>query len=177
MKACVFNRKMNRILLIIILSVLFVPLIAMLYFYLAIFKAIKYAVEMDAVGAHEINEEINPEKNSENKINLDDLKQAFKFSKGLFIMYIMYSLTIIPLCLMLIIDIDQEWPDYLHQFPWLFYRLCSAATPVVYPLFHPSIRSGYKNAIDRYVLRKKKLLNQPRLKPIHIRKKRMQTKL
>ena len=173
---------MNRILLIIILSVLFVPLIAMLYFYLAIFKAIKYAVEMDAVeidavGAHEINEEINPEKNSENKINLDDLKQAFKFSKGLFIMYIMYSLTIIPLCLMLIIDIDQEWPEYLHQFPWLFYRLCSAATPVVYPLFHPSIRSGYKNAIDRYVLRKKKLLNQPRLKPIHIRKKRMQTKL
>jgi len=42
----------------------------------------------------------------------------------------------------------------------MFFRLCSAATPVVYPLFHPSIRSGYKNAIDRYVLRKKKQTDQ-----------------
>ena len=147
----------------------------MLYFYLAIFKAIKYAVEMDAVGSHEINEEINPEKNSENKINLDDLKQAFKFSKGLFIMYIMYSLTIIPLCLMLIIDIDQEWPDYLHQYPWMFFRLCSAATPVVYPLFHPSIRSGYKNAIDRYVLRKKKQADENQ-SPIDQKKKQIKSR-
>jgi len=37
----------------------------------------------------------------------------------------------------------------------MFFRLCSAATPVIYPLFHSSIRLGYKNAIKKLILRKK----------------------
>jgi hypothetical protein len=89
----------------------------------------------------------------------------------------MYIFTIFPLWIILLVDIEQEWSSYLHQYPWMFFRLCSAATPVVYPLFHPSIRSGYKNAIDRYVLRKKRLLIKPKRKPIQIRKKRIETKL
>ena len=95
---------------------------------------------------------------TEKETNLDDLRKAFSFSKGLFIMYTLYACTLFPLCLVAIIDIDQEWPPYFDMYPWLFSRLCSAATPVIYPLFHPSIRHGYKTAFDRYVLRKKRLL-------------------
>jgi len=156
-----------------------IPLLVLFYFYSAIFKAIKYAVHMRAFGALEINEELNLEENKqENEINLEELRQTFKFSKGLFVMFIMYLFTLIPLCLSLVIDSNQEKPSYFLMYPWVFFRLCSAATPVVYPLFHSSIRHGYKEAIDRYVLRKKKLLIKPKRKPLQIKKKRiMETKL
>jgi hypothetical protein len=90
-------------------------------------------------------------------------------------MYIIYIFTIFPLWFILLVDIDQEWPDYLHQYPWMFFRLCSAVTPFVYPLFHPSIRSGYKNAVDRYVLRKKKQADENQ-SPIEKKKKQIKSR-
>jgi len=186
MKSCVFNRKMNRSVLIIILSVLMIPLIAMFYFYLSIFKSIQYAVGMWAMRAKDpddthmvalenltVNEEINPEeKKQTNKTNLEDLKIILKFTKGLFVMYLMYTFTIFPLCLMMIVDIDQEFPAYFHMYPWMFYRLCSSITPIIYPLFHSSIRFGYKEAIDRYVLcRKKQDSVENKEAPIEMKKK------
>jgi len=187
MKSCVFNRKMNRSVLIIILSVLMIPLIAMFYFYLSIFKSIQYTVGMWAMRAKDTDDThmialgnltVNAEKKQTNKTNLEDLKIILKFTKGLFVMYLMYTFTIFPLCLMMIVDIDQELPAYFHMYPWMFYRLCSSLTPIIYPLFHSSIRFGYKEAIDRYVLCKKKLLIKPKRKPLQIKKKRiMETKL
>ena len=170
MRACVYDRKMNRIILTILLSVLMVPIAVLFYFYSAIFGRINYAVKMRVVRTLETKDEINSDINEKEKeTSLDELKIAFKFSKGLFVMYLMYLFTIFPLCFTMIVDIDQEWPAYIHLYPWLFFRLCSAATPVVYPFFHSSIRDGYKEAIDRYVLRKKKLLIKPKRKPLQIR--------
>jgi len=156
-------------------------MVVLFYFYFSIVKSIKYAIHLGENRGLKTgnNEEIclqDQEISPVNEPNIEDLRLTLKFSKGLIVMYTMYAFSIFPLCIFLIIDNKKQWPAYLHQYPWLFYRLCSAVTPVVYPLFHPSIRSGYKNAIDRYVLRKKKLL-QLRPKTIQIRKKRMQTKL
>jgi len=157
-------------------------MVVLFYFYFSIVKSIKYAIHLGENRGLKTgnNEEIclqDQEISPVNEPNIEDLRLTLKFSKGLIVMYIMYIFTIFPLWIILLVDIEQEWSSYIHQFPWLFFRLCSAATPVVYPLFHPSIRSGYKNAIDRYVLRKKRLLIKPKRKPIQIRKKRIETKL
>jgi len=155
-------------------------MVVLFYFYFSIIKCIKYAINLGAIRSLKIknNEEICLQDDETTPVtNLDDLRLTLKFSKGLIVMYIMYIFTIFPLWIIVLVDIEQEWSSYLHQYPWMFFRLCSAATPVVYPLFHPSIRSGYKNAIDRYVLRKKRLLIKPKRKPIQIRKKRIETKL
>ncbi len=182
MRACIINRSINRLMLIIIFSFLTSFMVVLFYFYFSIIKCIKYAINLGAIRSLKIknNEEIclqNEEISPVNEPNIDDLRLTLKFSKGLIVMYIMYIFTIFPLWIIVLVDIEQEWSSYLHQYPWMFFRLCSAATPVVYPLFHPSIRSGYKNAIDRYVLRKKRLLIKPKRKPIQIRKKRIETKL
>ena len=173
---------MNRIILTLLLSVLMVPIAVLSYLYSAIFGRISFAVKMKVMGTLETKDEINLESNpeineQENETGLDELRIAFTFSKGLFVMNLMYLFTILPMCFTMIADTDQEWPAYIHLYPWLFYRLCSAATPIVYPLFHSSIRRGYKQAIDRFVLRKKKLLIKPIPKPAQKRKKIMETKL
>jgi hypothetical protein len=148
------------------------------YFYFSIIKCIKYAINLGAIRSLKIknNEEICLQDDETTPVtNLDDLRLTLKFSKGLIVMYIMYIFTIFPLWIILLVDIEQEWSSYIHQFPWLFFRLCSAATPVVYPLFHPSIRSGYKNAIDRYVLRKKKQADENQ-SPIDQKKKQIKSR-
>ena len=165
-----------------------IPLFVFFYFYLSIFKAIKYAVHMGALRNIELNElnevnevnEGNEERNpkQENLPSLEDLKITFKFSKGLFGLYLIYLFTILPGCIAMIIDINQKWPLYSLLYPWLFFRLCSAAFPIIFPFLNSSIRFGYKEAIDRFVLRKKKLLIKPKRKPLHVRKKRIfKTKL
>jgi len=117
------------------------------YFNYAIFKTINFAVKMGAVRGLEINEEINPEENKqENKIYLEDLRKTFKFSKGLFVLFLMYSFTLFPMCFMMAIDHNQKLPSYFLMYPWVFFRLYSATTPVVYPLFHSSIRHCYKKS-------------------------------
>ena len=158
-------------------------MLTLFYFYYSIIKCIKYAIKTRFAGVLVMkqNEEIcyqDEEISSENKTNLEELRQTLRFSKGLIVMYIMYIFTIFPLYMIVIIDINQDWPAYIHRYPWMFFRLCSTATPVVYPLFHSSIRLGYKEVYDRFILRKKKLLVKPKRKPLHIRKKRiLETKL
>ena len=146
-----------------------IPISVLFYVYLAIFRAIKYAVEIRSVrGVIENTEENN---NPEQKTNLDDLKQTLKFSKGLFGLYLMYLFTMLPVCLMMIIDINQELPSYYLIYPWIFFRFCSAVTPIIFPLTHSSIRFGYKNTIDRFVLRKKKEPEENEVIPMEQKKK------
>ena len=82
----------------------------------------------------------------------------------------MYLFTILPGCIAMIIDINQKWPLYSLLYPWLFFRLCSAAFPIIFPFLNSSIRFGYKEAIDRFVLRKKKEPEENKVIPIEQKK-------
>ena len=138
----------------------------LLFFYIRIFQGINHAVKMNAVCKVSLrnNEEKIEEKEelhieikgipSENLKTIDDLKKTLKFSKGLFVMYLMYSLTTIPFCIIWVIDANQEMSEYYLLYSWLFFKLCSAATPVVYSLFHSSISQSYKFFIYRFILHK-----------------------
>ncbi len=69
-------------------------------------------------------------------------------------MCLMYSLTTIPFCIIWVIDANQEMSEYYLLYSWLFFKLCSAATPVVYSLFYSSISQSYKFFIYRFILHK-----------------------
>ena len=82
---------MNRIILTLLLSVLMVPIAVLSYLYSAIFGRISFAVKMKVMGTLETKDEINLESNpeineQENETGLDELRIAFTFSKGLFVM-------------------------------------------------------------------------------------------
>ena len=138
MKACWFNRKMSRG-----LAILMFPITVMFYFYWSIFEGIIYRIQLkqdeelklEVMNANETTNETvevatEPSPVDE-ETSLNELKIALKFSKGLIVMY---AFTIFPLCILMVIDIDQEWPASAHMYPWLLFRFCSAATPIVYPL-------------------------------------------
>ncbi len=146
MKTCVFNRENNRIILILILVSIFLLVSILLFFYMSIFKTIKQAIKMkinDPVDLLELQAMILTNEGYESSI--DELKKAFKLAKGLFVMYFMYTLSAFPLFIIVLIDDEQKFPSYAHMYSWLFLRMCAAATPVVYPLYHVSIRQGYMN--------------------------------
>jgi len=161
MKACFFNRKMNIIVLFLVFVFLVFPMIILLYFYGSIYSKIRDSIRLGLIGKLESDliQDLKNEKSvGKPKNSMDDLKIGLKFSKGLVIMYIMYAFTIFPLTIIIMIDIEQKLSPYFHMYTALFFRLCATLVPIVYPLYHSSIRHGYQITIDKYILCKKKTL-------------------
>jgi hypothetical protein len=103
-----------------------------------------------ADGFEKLNKDDTHFSHENEKSTLCELKTTFRFSKGLFVMFFIYACTILPMCAVMVIDINQNMSAYVHLYPWLFFRLCSAVTPIVYPMFHSSIRRGIFKMFKRF---------------------------
>lgn len=133
-------------------------MLLLLFFYLSMFDRIKQMIRIrqaEDLGMIQLKNIKAPDIHNHNKLGVNELKSALSFAKGLFVMYFMYALTALPLCIIVVIDMDQIMPAYVHMYPWLFFRLCAAATPVVYPLFHASICRGYEDIFSLVFMCKK----------------------
>ena len=109
-------------------------------------KKVEEAIEMkpDSVPS-------KPEEQKENRNkNLKDLLVALSLSKGLFISFSILALTITLFFVVSVFDFEKVWPTSLHLYAILFFRLCAAVNPIIYPLFHSSFWKGYKNVFRKF---------------------------
>ena len=93
-----------------------------------------------------------------NKIetSMEELKISFRFAKGLVVMFCMYAFSTLSLWTIVIIDINKKMHPYFYMYPLLFIRSCGTAMPIVFPLFHTTLRRGYANVFRLVCLPKKK---------------------
>jgi len=103
----------------------------------------------------EQEEDINLESKDSEK-NSNNLILALSISKGFFITFMFVALSIGPFLVASVFDYDKRWPAYAHLYPYAFFRLCAAANPIIYPLFHSSFWKGYKNVYEHVVYSKRR---------------------
>jgi len=136
------HREMNKTIYIAIVGSYILLMFAVIFFYVSILKRINYMIRMRRKNDLELVE-LNVSSEIKNaKINLDELKKSFKFSGGLIVMSFMYLLHTFSV-IILSINIYQEKQSKIQIYSRFFIRFSASATPIVYPIFHASIRRGF----------------------------------
>jgi len=163
----------------VLAGICLIPMVATFFLYMKIFRNINKAIklglnykkkpddEFEAMGfgpeteetikmkptLREDEEDSGPSKVEEQEnrnTNLKDLIVALSLSKGLFISFSILALTITPFFVVSVFDFEKVWPTSLHLYAILFFRLCAAVNPIIYPLFHSSFWKGYKNVFRTF---------------------------
>ncbi len=98
---------------------------------------------------------INKEETLENK-SLIKTKKSLKYTKGLFIIVLIFVSTVIPFGTVSLVNEFHKLPRFFHMYSFLLIRLCSVFNPIFYGLFNSSFMFGYKNVIH-IILHGKKL--------------------
>ena len=68
---------------------------------------------------------------------------------------------------------EHTWPAYAHLYPYVFFRLCASATPIIYPLFHSSFWKGYKNVYEHVVYSKRRRNARKKYKIVMIKNEKI----
>jgi len=150
-----FNRTLNRV-LVTILTILgiHVPCILLNYFYIRIF--------LSTVQTRRRAQRHNQLENKKAKID-------YKFSIGLFASLSLFTFTLMPYSVILIVDYADNLNRIFHAYGLVLMRINSCLNPVLY-LNNPMFKKGYKNAYNfifnrkeysfSIVKKEKKLLNK-----------------
>ncbi len=146
----------------ILISLIIVPFSLLTFFYGSIFKKIKNSLSLGLTVPHrngygDVDIQmiiIRPKKIKMNK-NLNDLRISLKFAEGLFVSFLVYSIAIVPFCLVNMLDYNHKYASYIHLYPWFLVRSWSSFNPIIYPFYHSSFRFGCKNVINVIVHRRK----------------------
>jgi len=105
------------------------------------------------------NNKINKkEKILENKSPIKT-KKSLKYTKGLFIIVLIFVSTVISYILygtVILVNEFHKLTRFFHMYSFLFIRLCSIFNPLFYGLYNSSFMFGYKNVIH-IILHGKKL--------------------
>lgn len=145
----------------ILISLIIVPFSLLTFFYGSIFKKIKNSLSLGLTAPHfnDVDTQmiiIRPTKIKMNK-KLNDLRLSLKFAEGLFVSFLVYSIAIVPFCLVNMLDYNHKYASYIHLYPWFLVRSWSSFNPIIYPFYHSSFRFGCKNVIN-VVVHKRKLV-------------------
>jgi len=102
-----------------------------------------------------IKNNINKQKTLEINNNLKKTQTSLKYTKGLFIIVLIFVSTVIPFGTVVLVDEFHKLPRFFHLYSFLLIRLCSVFNPLFYGLFNSSFMFGYKNVIHLILHRKK----------------------
>jgi len=163
-----FNRTFNRALLLIanILGIQ-LPCIVLNFFYIRIFISTVQA-KRRAI--------------SHNQLKQKKAKIDYKFSVGLFASLFLFTCTLIPYSIMLIVDYEDKLHKVFHMYGLVLMRINSCLNPVLYFLTNPMFRKGYKNFYyflfnrKKYsfsIVKKEKMLLNERLLQKEIKMKKL----
>jgi hypothetical protein len=97
---------------------------------------------------------MNEEEILENK-SLMKTKKSLKYTKGLFIIVLIFVSTVIPFGTVSLVNEFHKLPRFFHMYSFLLIRLCSVFNPLFYGLYNSSFMFGYKNVIHIILHRKK----------------------
>ena len=133
------------------------------------YKTINNTLKKNHANELEIIDPLDFNITNEYKRIKDDLKKTLKFSKEFIIMYIMHLFSVFARTFITLIDINDEWPSFIYVYIWLSIRLCPVAIPVIYPMFHFSIRQSYLN-LFRIIFKRKKQKEKLILRVIYVKR-------
>ena len=109
-----------------------------------------------------INNNINKEEIILENKSLVKTKKSLKYTKGLFIIVLIFVSTVISYILygtVILVNEFHKLTRFFHMYSFLFIRLCSIFNPLFYGLYNSSFIFGYKNVIY-IILHGKKLTLQ-----------------
>ena len=181
MFSCIINRNFSRTLTSVFACLFAVFLGSIFATYMKIFTTIKKAISLglsattEQKPSNEIEQEedvkLDSSKESEKKSN--NLTLALSISKGFFINFTFVALSIGPFFVASVFDFDKTWPAYAHLYPYVFFRLCASANPIIYPLFHSSFWKGYKNVYEHVVYSKRRRNARKKYKIVMIKNEKI----
>jgi len=161
--ACVMNKNISRI-RFLILTILFVIVTGTILplFYAVILrtttKVIKNKIKEEL---ENISAQARLLDNNQKKLILNNrlfkLKKSLKFSKGLFIITIIFLVSVFPIGIIEIIDEFYKLSSVFYSYSFLFSRICSILNPIFYGMYNSSFLYGYFNVI--HVLRFRRRLS------------------
>lgn len=170
--ACIANRTLNRFVYLVLTIIFVIPVVMIIFSYSTIISRVRHAyfnscqeqkihqakmvedkdlVEPDTMKETQFNsvskelcdiEALNPEPDHLNE-RVDELKKTLKLLKGLVLSFVITIFTFVPFLIISNLDFEQNWPAYIHLYSWLFFRLCSAINPIIYPIYYSSFLEGY----------------------------------
>ncbi len=116
-----------------------------------------------------IKNNINKQKTLEINNNLKKTQTSLKYTKGLFIIVLIFVSTVIPFGTVSLVNEFHKLPRFFHMYSFLLIRLCSVFNPIFYGLFNSSFMFGYKNVIHLILHRKKLNFNKLHKTEFYIR--------
>jgi hypothetical protein len=128
-RTCMINRTFNRVSVtgVMVIGVQ-LPCILLYYFYIRIF-----------ISAAQIN------RRARTQLELKRSKTSYKFSVGLFASLILFTSTLIPYSIMLIVDYADKFHRVFHAYGLVLMRINSCLNPVLYYFTNPMFKKGFKN--------------------------------
>ena len=128
---CMFDRTFNRVLVTTVSILgLQLPCVILNYFYIQIFTTTVQTKRRAF---------------SQNKLDQKKAKIDYKFSIGLFASLFLFTCTLVPYSIMLIVDYEDKFHRVFHMYGLVLMRINSCLNPVLYFLTNPMFRKGYKN--------------------------------
>lgn len=136
------------------MSSIVVPCISILFCYMRIFfyangaktKVIpKHAVSMASSSKSNASTIIT---SSTNVLDHNSLSRSIRIAKGLFASFMLFTLCWLPYGIIVMSDYRDKLPRTAHMFSMTVAHLNSALNPVLYGVFNPAFRRGYKLMFD-----------------------------